>query len=79
MSSEKRLADLSAIRLALMAEETRAQSGPILRADPIAIVGMACRTPGGGDTPEKLWRLLSAGAQTTAEVPSGFTRWMVAG
>jgi acyl transferase domain-containing protein/NADPH:quinone reductase-like Zn-dependent oxidoreductase/NAD(P)-dependent dehydrogenase (short-subunit alcohol dehydrogenase family) len=70
MSGEKRLADLSAIRLALMAEETRAQSGPMLRADPIAIVGMACRTPGGADTPDKLWRLLAAGVQTTAEVPS---------
>ena len=29
--------------------------------EPIAIVGMACRVPGGGDTPQDFWRLLKDG------------------
>ncbi|MFD9910897.1 beta-ketoacyl synthase N-terminal-like domain-containing protein, partial [Streptomyces sp. NPDC059063] len=36
--------------------------------DPIAIIGMSCRFPGGINSPEELWRLLSAGE----EVISGF-------
>ncbi|MEV0251129.1 acyltransferase domain-containing protein [Nocardia sp. NPDC050712] len=37
--------------------------------EPIAIVGMACRLPGGVGSPEDLWRLLSEGANVAAEYP----------
>ena len=67
------LSNLSALKLALLAREARATSQAALNADPIAIVGMACRTPGGGDTPDALWRLLKAGIDTTSEVPTD--RW----
>ena len=36
---------------------------------PIAIVAMACRLPGGADSPEKLWQLVEAGGDTVSEFP----------
>ncbi|WP_394834888.1 polyketide synthase dehydratase domain-containing protein [Pendulispora rubella] len=43
------------------------------RREPIAIVGMACRFPGGADSPEAFWRLLRDGVDATGPVPSD--RW----
>ncbi|MBI0300278.1 SDR family NAD(P)-dependent oxidoreductase, partial [Streptomyces sp. PRKS01-29] len=54
---------------------TRAQSGlPVstvgaLDDEPIAIVGMSCRFPGGVRTPEDLWRLLSSGQDAISGFP----------
>ncbi|MGQ0841540.1 type I polyketide synthase [Actinokineospora sp.] len=39
------------------------------RAEPIAIVGMACRLPGGIQTPQGLWRVLTEGTETVGEFP----------
>ncbi|MFJ9648954.1 type I polyketide synthase, partial [Streptomyces sp. NPDC101206] len=38
--------------------------------DPIAIVAMSCRFPGGVRTPEDLWRLLAQGADAVAPFPA---------
>ncbi|MFF7216951.1 beta-ketoacyl synthase N-terminal-like domain-containing protein, partial [Streptomyces sp. NPDC008238] len=38
--------------------------------DPIAIVAMSCRFPGGVRTPEELWRLLADGADAVGDFPS---------
>jgi acyl transferase domain-containing protein/pimeloyl-ACP methyl ester carboxylesterase len=41
--------------------------------EPIAIIGMGCRFPGGADTPVKFWRLLQQGIDAIVEVPAD--RW----
>ncbi|WP_260867557.1 type I polyketide synthase [Streptomyces sp. SAJ15] len=38
--------------------------------DPIAIVAMSCRFPGGVRTPEELWALLTSGGDAIAEFPT---------
>ncbi|MBV7339841.1 aminotransferase class III-fold pyridoxal phosphate-dependent enzyme, partial [Chloroflexi bacterium TSY] len=43
--------------------------------EPIAIIGMACRLPGGANDPESFWQLLDHGVDAVTEVPS--TRWPI--
>ncbi|PHQ51842.1 polyketide synthase [Streptomyces cinnamoneus] len=38
--------------------------------EPIAIVAMSCRFPGGVASPEQLWRLVADGTDTVAELPA---------
>jgi acyl transferase domain-containing protein/SAM-dependent methyltransferase len=67
MSSVKRaLVELREMRAKLEAFERA-------RGEPIAIVGMGCRFPGGANDPDGLWRLLSAGVDAISEVPPD--RW----
>lgn len=40
---------------------------------PVAVVGMACRLPGGIESPEQLWNALLSGVDLVTEVPSD--RW----
>ncbi|MGW8647037.1 SDR family NAD(P)-dependent oxidoreductase, partial [Micromonospora chalcea] len=68
---------------ARLAEHLFAQLGPatgagatvrtVVTADadePIAIIGMACRYPGGVATPEQLWQLVTSGADAIGEFPA---------
>ncbi|MEU8437117.1 type I polyketide synthase, partial [Streptomyces sp. NPDC029216] len=38
--------------------------------EPVAIVAMSCRLPGGADTPEALWRLLEEGGDAVSALPA---------
>src|SRR5947209_13028213 len=43
------------------------------RAEPVAVVGMGLRLPGGVNDPESFWRLLRDGVDAVTEVPAD--RW----
>src|SRR6201999_4192486 len=70
--------ELSPVKRALLAlDEMQAR----LRAvegrmrEPLAVVGMSCRFPGGAHGPERCWELLRAGTDAIVEVPPD--RWDV--
>ncbi len=68
--------DLSPLKRAIVElREMRSRLEEVERArtEPIAVVGMGCRFPGGGDDPESFWRLLRDGVDAIPEVPPG--RW----
>jgi acyl transferase domain-containing protein len=41
----------------------------------IAVIGMACRLPGGADSPEALWSMLAEGRDGWGEVPKDRWNW----
>ncbi|WP_329491094.1 SDR family oxidoreductase [Kitasatospora sp. NBC_01246] len=63
---------VEALRLSLKENELlRRQNAELAdpAPEPIAIVGMACRLPGGVRTPQDLWTLLTDGADVIADLP----------
>ncbi len=52
-----------------------AQPADVALSEPIAIIGVACRFPGGANTPEAFWEKLCQGYDAIVEVPA--TRWNI--
>lgn len=63
---KKSLEKVSELRAALAARDQDAR-------EPLAIVGIGCRFPGGADTPEEFWRVLQGGVDVVRELPAA--RW----
>uniref|UniRef100_UPI0035CA2645 type I polyketide synthase n=1 Tax=uncultured Nostoc sp. TaxID=340711 RepID=UPI0035CA2645 len=55
--------------------ETKAKLTELEQAqtEPLAIIGMSCRLPGGSNSPEEFWQHLRSGADLVSEVP--LSRW----
>ncbi|MFD7862992.1 type I polyketide synthase [Streptomyces sp. NPDC059783] len=69
-ANEQRLRDyLNRVTADLQTTRRRVRELEDQRTEPIAIVSMACRFPGGADTPEEFWDLIAAGSDLVGELP----------
>src|SRR5207237_1384375 len=66
------VAEFLAGQLMGVAERAGIPQAPIAAAasEPVAIVAMGCRFPGGADSPDRLWELVAAGGDAIREFPA---------
>ncbi|HEV2343871.1 MAG TPA: SDR family NAD(P)-dependent oxidoreductase [Actinocrinis sp.] len=66
---EKSLEYLKRVTADLMRSRRRVQEMETRAREPIAIVGMACRFPGGVESADELWQLVVAGGDAVSQFP----------
>ena len=66
---------ISTAKLALSIRQLRAETQGIglLESEPLAIIGMSCRFPGGAESPQEFWQNLIEGRESIREMPE--SRW----
>jgi acyl transferase domain-containing protein/acyl carrier protein len=71
----RKISELSPQKLALLCVELQAalEKQRKQASEPIAVIGLGCRMPGGGNDPASFWKLLREGVDCTREVP--WNRW----
>ncbi|MET3988096.1 SDR family NAD(P)-dependent oxidoreductase, partial [Streptomyces sp. PvR034] len=71
MPNEEKLFDyLKRVTAELKETKSRLKAVESAGSEPVAIVGMSCHLPGGVDSPEDLWRLLSEGGDAITGLPA---------
>ena len=74
--TQKQTTELTPTKRALLALnklQTKLDALEQEKSEPIGIIGMGCRFPGGGNSPESFWGMLRDGVDTITELPNN--RW----
>lgn len=73
LNASQKLSNEQRLLLKLKQATAKIQEIRAAATEPIAIIGMSCRFPGGASTPEGFWDILQNGVDAIAEVPKD--RW----